>query len=79
LELHKKVNDVIELVKGDYLVLTLPKHKSPLDFALTRDFNMCMDSHKHFTTGQRLMLQSKYCQMLLHMGDYCFYFSILVM
>eukprot|EP01018_Ginkgo_biloba_P021204 Gb_10495 [translate_table: standard] len=54
LELHQKVDAVVELVKDDYLVLSLPEHGNAIAFASTHDYNMRMDSHKHYTTGQKV-------------------------
>ncbi|GLJ04920.1 hypothetical protein SUGI_0006550 [Cryptomeria japonica] len=54
LRLHQKVDAVVELVKDDYLVLSLPKHDNNIAFASTHDFNMWVDPHKHYTTGQKI-------------------------
>ncbi|KAL3684900.1 hypothetical protein R1sor_002922 [Riccia sorocarpa] len=53
--LGQKAAAVVELVKDEYLVLSLPDHGNSIGFASTRDYNIREeDPHKQFQPGQRL-------------------------
>lgn len=46
---------VVELVKDDYLVLSLPKHKHAIGFAATTDYNIQeQKSPAAFQLGQQM-------------------------
>eukprot|EP00850_Spirogloea_muscicola_P003615 SM000014S00403 [mRNA] locus=s14:1118681:1131628:- [translate_table: standard] len=64
---NDKLEVVVELVKDDYLVLTLPEHNNAVGFAATRDYNQAvLDPHQALVakvgslpqkaTGGRLLL-----------------------
>eukprot|EP00850_Spirogloea_muscicola_P009207 SM000051S17567 [mRNA] locus=s51:399348:414396:+ [translate_table: standard] len=64
---NDKLEAVVELVKDDYLVLTLPEHNNAVGFAATRDYNQAvLDPHQALAakvgslpqkaTGGRLLL-----------------------
>eukprot|EP00850_Spirogloea_muscicola_P013563 SM000092S24531 [mRNA] locus=s92:547777:562774:- [translate_table: standard] len=64
---NEKLEAVVELVKDDYLVLTLPEHNNAVGFAATRDYNQAvLDPHQALVakvgclpqkaTGGRLLL-----------------------
>ncbi|KAJ7541483.1 hypothetical protein O6H91_10G061600 [Diphasiastrum complanatum] len=55
LKLYQKVNAVVELVKDEYLVLSLPNHDNMIAFAATRDYNQrALDPHQQYTPGQTI-------------------------
>ncbi|KAH9327355.1 hypothetical protein KI387_007533 [Taxus chinensis] len=62
LKVHQKVDAVVELVKDDYLVLSLPEHENMIAFASTHDYNMWMDPHMHYATGQKVHKLLVQCQ-----------------
>ncbi|KAG6542156.1 hypothetical protein Mapa_016388 [Marchantia paleacea] len=52
---HQTVTAVVELVKNEYLVLSLPDHGNMIGFASMHDYNVRLqDPHKDFRPGQRL-------------------------
>ncbi|XP_020532096.1 rRNA biogenesis protein RRP5 [Amborella trichopoda] len=55
LELHQNVNAVVEMVKENYLVLTLPEHGHAIGYSSTSDYNTKKLPHKFFVNGQRLV------------------------
>ncbi|CAM6099604.1 unnamed protein product [Calypogeia fissa] len=55
LELQAKVTALVELVKDEHLVLSLPDHDNMIAFASTRDYNLrFLDPHQRYQPGQRL-------------------------
>ncbi|KAL2653093.1 hypothetical protein R1flu_021221 [Riccia fluitans] len=57
----QKVAAVVELVKEEYLVLSLPDYGNWIGFASTRDYNVRQeDSHKEFKHGQRLSVSIQF-------------------
>ncbi|KAF6168945.1 hypothetical protein GIB67_038442 [Kingdonia uniflora] len=52
LELHQTVNVVVEIVKENYLVLSLPDFNHAIGFASVTDYNTSKLPHKHFSHGQ---------------------------
>ncbi|KAK8947319.1 hypothetical protein KSP39_PZI006890 [Platanthera zijinensis] len=54
LELHQTVNAAIEIVKENYLVLSLPEHDYAVGYASIIDYNTEKLPHKHFLYGQRV-------------------------
>jgi len=49
------VNAVVELIKDDYLVLSLPNHKQAIGFAAVNDFNLPnQEGRAPFTLGQQV-------------------------
>ncbi|EFJ26457.1 hypothetical protein SELMODRAFT_451250 [Selaginella moellendorffii] len=54
LQLHQRVEVVVELVKDEYLVLSLPKFENSIGFASTRDYNIrVLRPHDHYSPGQK--------------------------
>ncbi|EFJ26760.1 hypothetical protein SELMODRAFT_451253 [Selaginella moellendorffii] len=54
LQLHQRVEVVVELVKDEYLVLSLPKFGNSIGFASTRDYNIrVLRPHDHYSPGQK--------------------------
>lgn len=51
-----KAEAVVELVKDDYLVLSLPAQQQAIAFAATGDFNLGSRAHegRRYTPGQKL-------------------------
>ncbi|KAG0449548.1 hypothetical protein HPP92_027317 [Vanilla planifolia] len=54
-ELHQTVNATVEIVKENYLVLSLPEHNYAVGYAPIKDYNTEMLPPKHFSNGQRLL------------------------
>ena len=51
----QKVDACLELVRDEYLVLTVPGKSAALGFAATQGWNQrSIDPHSHFRPGQRL-------------------------
>ncbi len=52
-----KVEAVVELVKDDYLVLSLPAQQQTIAFAATSDFNLGSRAHnsRQFIPGQKIL------------------------
>lgn len=55
LELHQAVNADVEIVKDNYLVLSLPEHGYAVGYASINDYNTQKFSHRHFFNGQRVL------------------------
>jgi rRNA biogenesis protein RRP5 len=54
LQKHQKVTAVVELIKDDYLVLSLPDQGNAICFASTGDYNLQVkDAHQRYQPGQR--------------------------
>ncbi|KAG1347586.1 Ribosomal protein S1-like1 [Cocos nucifera] len=56
LQLHQTVNAVVEIVKENYLVLSIPEYNYAIGYASITDYNMQMLPRKHFLNGQRSYL-----------------------
>jgi rRNA biogenesis protein RRP5 len=55
LQKHQKVTAVVELIKDDYLVLSLLDQGNAICFASTGDYNLQVkDAHQRYQPGQRL-------------------------
>lgn len=54
LELHQAVHASVEIVKENYLVLSLPEHDYAVGYASIIDYNTEKLPHKHFVYGQRV-------------------------
>lgn len=53
-DLLQKVEAVVQLVKDDYLVFTLPQFGNAVAYAATKDYNwQGTDPHKTFKPGQK--------------------------
>lgn len=55
LELHQSVNAVVEIVKDNYLVLSIPDHNHAIGFASIFDYNTQKLPIKHFVNGQSVV------------------------
>ncbi|XP_020589547.1 rRNA biogenesis protein RRP5 isoform X2 [Phalaenopsis equestris] len=55
LELHQTVNATVEIVKENYLVLSLPEHDYAVGYASAIDYNTQKIPYKHFSNGQRML------------------------
>ncbi|WOG99939.1 hypothetical protein DCAR_0519295 [Daucus carota subsp. sativus] len=54
MELHQAVNAVVEIVKENYLVLSIPEYNFALGYASVKDYNTQLLPPKHFVPGQSL-------------------------
>ncbi|KAG5252940.1 protein RRP [Salix suchowensis] len=52
LEVHQTVNAVVEIVKENYLVLSIPEHNYAIGYASVTDYNTQKISQKQFQIGQ---------------------------
>ncbi|KAL3569243.1 hypothetical protein D5086_029133 [Populus alba] len=52
LEVHQTVNAVVEIVKENYLVLSIPEHNYAIGYASVSDYNTQKISQKQFLNGQ---------------------------
>lgn len=52
LEVHQTVNAVVEIVKENYLVLSIPEHNYAIGYASVTDYNTQKISQKQFLIGQ---------------------------
>lgn len=52
LDVQQKARAIIELIKDEYLVLSLPDHDNAIAFASTHDYNFCVDPHQNYMLGQ---------------------------
>ncbi|XP_042394409.1 rRNA biogenesis protein RRP5-like [Zingiber officinale] len=55
LELHQVVNAVVEMVKENYLVLSVPEYNNAIGFASITDYNIQKLPHKLFEYGQSVI------------------------
>ncbi|KAI0529621.1 hypothetical protein KFK09_002175 [Dendrobium nobile] len=55
LELHQTVNAAVEIVKENYLVLSLPEHDYAVGYASVIDYNTQKFPHRRFFNGQRVL------------------------
>ncbi|XP_023641258.1 rRNA biogenesis protein RRP5 isoform X2 [Capsella rubella] len=55
LEVHQRVNAVIEIVKEQYLVLSIPEHGYTIGYASVSDYNTQKLPVKQFSTGQSVV------------------------
>ncbi|EPS59007.1 hypothetical protein M569_15804, partial [Genlisea aurea] len=53
-EVNQAVMAIVEIVKENYLVLSLPDHKSAIGYAMRFDYNTQNLPHKQFVHGQRV-------------------------
>ncbi|XP_021753643.1 rRNA biogenesis protein RRP5-like isoform X2 [Chenopodium quinoa] len=54
-KLHETVKAVVEVVKEDYLVLSLPEHNYSVGYAAVTDYNMQRLRRKQFSTGETVV------------------------
>ncbi|KAJ3670185.1 hypothetical protein LUZ60_010509 [Juncus effusus] len=52
LELHEEVNAIVEIVKENYLVLSIPEYNYSIGYACITDYNLQKLPHKSFSPGQ---------------------------
>ncbi|XP_065857406.1 rRNA biogenesis protein RRP5-like [Euphorbia lathyris] len=55
LELHQTVNAVVEIVKENYLILSIPEHDYAIGYASVSDYNTQKLPQKHFLNGQSVL------------------------
>ncbi|WOL03965.1 rRNA biogenesis protein RRP5 [Canna indica] len=55
LKLHQTVNAVVEIVKQNYLVLSVPEYSNAIGFASVTDYNIQKLPHKHFKNGESVV------------------------
>ncbi|OVA06347.1 Ribosomal protein S1 [Macleaya cordata] len=55
LELHQTVNAIVEIVKENYLVLSIPDFSHAIGYASIADYNTQKLPHKHFVNGQSVV------------------------
>ncbi|KAL9264679.1 rRNA biogenesis protein RRP5-like protein [Drosera capensis] len=53
LKVHATVNAIVEIVKEEYLVLSLPDHDYAIGYAAVSDYNIQNLTHGQFSSGQR--------------------------
>ncbi|KAH7441212.1 hypothetical protein KP509_03G029000 [Ceratopteris richardii] len=54
LEIHQKALGVVELIKDEYLVCSLPDYGNAIAFASAHDYNIRVDPHEKYTLGQSI-------------------------
>ncbi|CAO2824133.1 unnamed protein product [Amaranthus hypochondriacus] len=54
-KLHETVNAVVELIKEDYLVVSLPERDYAIGYAAITDYNMQRLQRKQFSIGQTIL------------------------
>lgn len=54
-KVHETVKAVVELVKEDYLVVSLPEHNFSIGYAAVADYNMQKLHRKQFSTGETVV------------------------
>eukprot|EP00250_Pteridium_aquilinum_P021384 c25103_g1_i1 orf=322-6036(-) len=54
LEVQQKAWAVIQLIKDEYLVCSLPDFSNAIAFASAHDYNLRVDPHEKYTLGQRV-------------------------
>ncbi|KAK7345187.1 hypothetical protein VNO77_15745 [Canavalia gladiata] len=55
LELHQRVNAVVEIVKENYLVVSIPDNDYTIGYASVSDYNTQRFPHKQFLNGQSVV------------------------
>lgn len=55
LEVHQTVNAIVEIVKENYLVLSLPEYNSSIGYASVSDYNTQKFPQKQFLNGQSVI------------------------
>ncbi|URE17983.1 Suppressor of forked protein (Suf) [Musa troglodytarum] len=55
LKLYQTVKAVVEIVKENYLVLSVPEYKNAIGYASTTDYNIQKLPRKHFVNGQSVI------------------------
>ncbi|XP_068652858.1 rRNA biogenesis protein RRP5 isoform X2 [Aristolochia californica] len=56
LEVHQTVHATVEIVKENYLVLSLPEYGHAIGYASLYDYNTQKLPHKHFVNGQSVLV-----------------------
>lgn len=54
-KVHETVNAVVEIVKEDYLVVSLPEHNFSTGYAAVTDYNMQRLQRKQFSNGEKVV------------------------
>ncbi|KAJ0242497.1 S1 domain-containing protein [Hirschfeldia incana] len=68
LEVHQRVSAVVEIVKEQYLVLSIPEHNYIIGFAAVSDYNTQKLPVKQFSTGQSVAASVEALQNPLTFG-----------
>ncbi|WCJ34083.1 rRNA biogenesis protein RRP5 [Euphorbia peplus] len=55
LELHQTVNAIVEIVKENYMILSIPEHDYAIGYASLSDYNTQKLPQKHFVNGQSVI------------------------
>ncbi|CAN8259671.1 unnamed protein product [Cochlearia groenlandica] len=68
LEVHQRVSAVVEIVKEQYLVLSIPEHSYTIGYASISDYNTQKLPVKQFSAGQRVVASIEALQNPLTSG-----------
>ncbi|XP_010489787.1 PREDICTED: rRNA biogenesis protein RRP5-like [Camelina sativa] len=68
LEVHQRVSAVVEIVKEQYLVLSIPEHDYTIGYASVSDYNTQKLPVKQFSTGQSVVASVEAVQNPLSSG-----------
>uniref|UniRef100_A0A1J3HSM0 rRNA biogenesis protein RRP5 n=1 Tax=Noccaea caerulescens TaxID=107243 RepID=A0A1J3HSM0_NOCCA len=68
LEVHQRVSAVVEIVKEQYLVLSIPEHSFTIGYASVSDYNTQKSPGKQFSTGQSVVASVEALQNPLTSG-----------
>ncbi|CAH8356759.1 unnamed protein product [Eruca vesicaria subsp. sativa] len=68
LEVHQRVSAVVEIVKEQYLILSIPEHNYTIGYAAISDYNTQKLPMKQFSTGQSVVASVEALQNPLTSG-----------
>ncbi|KAH0904854.1 hypothetical protein HID58_044357 [Brassica napus] len=68
LEIHQRVSAVVEIVKEQYLILSIPEHNYSIGYAAVSDYNTQKLPVKQFSTGQSVVASVEALQNPLTSG-----------
>ncbi|CDY47904.1 BnaAnng09360D [Brassica napus] len=69
LEVHQRVSAVVEIVKEQYLILSIPEHNYTIGYAAVSDYNTQKLPVKQFSTGQSVVASVEALQNPLTVGQ----------
>ncbi|KAL0691315.1 hypothetical protein Bca4012_090994 [Brassica carinata] len=64
LEIHQRVSAVVEIVKEQYLILSIPEHNYSIGYAAVSDYNTQKLPVKQFSTGQSVVASVEACSVV---------------
>ncbi|KAH0904849.1 hypothetical protein HID58_044352 [Brassica napus] len=76
LEIHQRVSAVVEIVKEQYLILSIPEHNYSIGYAAVSDYNTQKLPVKQFSTGQSVVASVEALQKPLTSGRLLYFLTL---